>query len=489
MTEKVLIVEDEAHARNGLTELIASWGFRTDSAADGVEGLERVRQWSPGIVVTDLKMPRMDGMELLSRIKELPQRVVVVMLTAQGSIESAVDSMRMGAYDYIPKPVDPARLRTVLQNANRQREADTNVELEEVRRQSRDAGMLGPLVGSSPQMKAIFQMIERVAPSNVSVLVTGESGTGKELVARALHDLSSRRLKPFVAVNCAAIPETLIESEIFGHERGAFTGAVERRAGCFELAEEGTLLLDEIGEMPAATQAKLLRVLEDRKLRRLGSKAETPVDVRVVAATNKDPQQAVASGQLRGDLFYRLNVFNIQMPPLRDHASDIPAIAAKMIEDMNQRHGCSITGMAPALLDRLLVYDWPGNARELRNTIERATILAGAGLIQVEHLPPHFGEPGYATRFVPPSEFNAASPIPARDDERTIHVDVGTTVDEAERQLILKTLLSTHNNKTRAAEILGITTKTLQNKLKEYSSAAASSASPSAIDMPIVAAE
>lgn len=489
MTEKVLIVEDEAHARNGLTELIASWGFRTDSAADGVEGLERVRQWSPGIVVTDLKMPRMDGMELLSRIKELPQRVVVVMLTAQGSIESAVDSMRMGAYDYIPKPVDPARLRTVLQNANRQREADTNVELEEVRRQSRDAGMLGPLVGSSPQMKAIFQMIERVAPSNVSVLVTGESGTGKELVARALHDLSSRRLKPFVAVNCAAIPETLIESEIFGHERGAFTGAVERRAGCFELAEEGTLLLDEIGEMPAATQAKLLRVLEDRKLRRLGSKAETPVDVRVVAATNKDPQQAVASGQLRGDLFYRLNVFNIQMPPLRDHASDIPAIAAKMIEDMNQRHGCSITGMAPALLDRLLVYDWPGNARELRNTIERATILAGEGLIQVEHLPPHFGEPGYATRFVPPSEFNAASPIPARDDERTIHVDVGTTVDEAERQLILKTLLSTHNNKTRAAEILGITTKTLQNKLKEYSSAAASSASPSAIDMPIVAAE
>ncbi len=489
VTEKVLIVEDEAHARNGLTELIASWGFRTDSAADGVEGLERVRQWSPGIVVTDLKMPRMDGMELLSRIKELPQRVVVVMLTAQGSIESAVDSMRMGAYDYIPKPVDPARLRTVLQNANRQREADTNVELEEVRRQSRDAGMLGPLVGSSPQMKAIFQMIERVAPSNVSVLVTGESGTGKELVARALHDLSSRRLKPFVAVNCAAIPETLIESEIFGHERGAFTGAVERRAGCFELAEEGTLLLDEIGEMPAATQAKLLRVLEDRKLRRLGSKAETPVDVRVVAATNKDPQQAVASGQLRGDLFYRLNVFNIQMPPLRDHASDIPAIAAKMIEDMNQRHGCSISGMAPTLLDRLLAYDWPGNARELRNTIERATILAGTGSIQVEHLPPHFGEPGYATRFAPTSEIPTASPAHARDDDRMIHVDIGTTVDEAERQLILKTLLSTHNNKTRAAEILGITTKTLQNKLKEYSSAAASSASPSAIDMPAVAAE
>jgi DNA-binding NtrC family response regulator len=486
--EKVLIVEDEAHARNGLTELVASWGFRAECAADGVEGLERVRQWSPGIVVTDLKMPRMDGMELLIRIRELEQHVVVIMLTAQGSIESAVEAMRMGAYDYIPKPVDPGRLRTVLQNANRQREADSNVELEATRRQSRDAGMLGPLVGSSPQMKAIFQMIERVAPSNVSVLVTGESGTGKELVARCLHDLSSRHTKPFVAVNCAAIPETLIESEIFGHERGAFTGAIERRAGCFELAEEGTLLLDEIGEMPMATQAKLLRVLEDRKLRRLGSKAETPIDVRVVAATNKDPQQAVASGQLRGDLFYRLNVFNIQMPPLREHASDIPAIAQRMIEDMNQRHNCSISGIAPELLARLLKYDWPGNARELRNTIERATVLAGAGAIGVEHLPPHFGETGYATRLAPDSGPGVHDGR-ARDNDRTVHVKVGTTVDEAERQLILKTLLSTHNNKTRAAEILGITTKTLQNKLKEYSSSASSSNGASAIDTAAVAAE
>jgi DNA-binding NtrC family response regulator len=489
VAEKVLIVEDEAHARNGLTELVASWGFRAESAADGVEGLERVRQWAPGIVVTDLKMPRMDGMELLTRIRDLEQPTVVVMLTAQGSIESAVEAMRMGAYDYLPKPIDPGRLRTILQNANRQREESTNVEREELRRQSREAGVLGALVGSSAQMKAIFQMIERVAPSNVSVLVTGESGTGKELVARCLHDLSSRRTKPFVAVNCAAIPETLIESEIFGHEKGAFTGAVERRAGCFELAEEGTLLLDEIGEMPMATQAKLLRVLEDRKLRRLGSKAETPVDVRVVAATNKDPQQAVASGQLRGDLFYRLNVFNIQMPPLRDHAEDIPAIAAKMIEDMNQRHGCSISGIAPDLLSRLLAYDWPGNARELRNTIERATILAGSGAIKVEHLPPHFGEPGYATRFAPAADAVAVKPAvaAAMDDARTIHVEVGTTVDEAERQLILKTLLSTHNNKTRAAEILGITTKTLQNKLKEYSNAA--SASAVSIDAAAAAAE
>jgi DNA-binding NtrC family response regulator len=328
-------------------------------------------------------------------------------------------------------------------------------------------------------MKDIFTMIERVAPSNVSVLVTGESGTGKELAARALHDLSSRRLKPFVAVNCAAIPETLIESEIFGHEKGAFTGALERRAGCFELAEEGTLLLDEIGEMPAGTQAKLLRVLEDRKLRRLGSKVETPVDVRVVAATNKDPEKAVASGELRGDLYYRLNVFNIHMPPLRDHLMDVSAIAEKMIDDMNERHHCTVAGLKDSLMNRMETYQWPGNVRELRNTIERAVILAGSGMLGVEHLPPHFGEPGFAppptraSRMAAEGEANPASSEVQRylEDKNTVRVEVGTTVDEAERQLILKTLLSTHNNKTRAAEILGISSKTLQNKLKEYQSA------------------
>jgi DNA-binding NtrC family response regulator len=477
--EKVLIVEDEMHARTGLTELVESWGYRAECAADGLEGLEKAVAWAPAIIVTDLKMPRMDGLELLSRIGELPQRIAVVMLTAQGSIESAVDAMRMGAYDYIPKPVDPVRLKTILQNASRQREAD--VELEATRRQLRDTGVLGSLVGSSPQMKDIFTLIERVAPSNVSVLVTGESGTGKELVARALHDLSARRLKPFVAVNCAAIPETLIESEIFGHEKGAFTGALERRAGCFELAEEGTLLLDEIGEMPMATQAKLLRVLEDRKLRRLGSKVETPVDVRVVAATNKDPQSAVASGELRGDLYYRLNVFNIQMPPLRDHLMDVSSIADKMIDDMNERHHCTVAGVKDSLLTRLESYKWPGNVRELRNTIERAVILAGSGMLGVEHLPPHFGEPGFAPA---PTRVGgmAAAAAPAQsnevkrylDEANSVRVEVGTTVDEAERQLILKTLTSTHNNKTKAAEILGISSKTLQNKLKEYSNAAAS---------------
>src|SRR6201996_8513836 len=441
--EKVLIVEDELHALTGLAELVSGWGYRTDTARDGLEALERIQAWQPGIVVTDLKMPRMDGLELLERLNELNEKQAVVVLTAQGSIELAVEAMKMGAYDFLQKPVDATRLRTILSNATRQRE--TEIELEVTRRKLRETGVLGPMVGASKKMQELFALIERVAGSKVSVLITGESGTGKELVARTLHDLSPRKAKPFVAVNCAAIPETLIESEIFGHEKGAFTGALERRAGCFELAEEGTLLLDEIGEMPIGTQAKLLRVLEERKLRRLGSKIETPVDVRVVAATNKDPEKAVANGDLRGDLYYRLNVFNIQMPPLRDHLMDVSAIAEKMIEDMNQRHHCTVAGLKDSLMTKLEGYQWPGNVRELRNTIERAVIVAGLGMLGEEHLPPHFGEPGFA----PPPNRGGAAPETASgqsgevqrylNESNSVRVEVGTTVDEAERQLILKT--------------------------------------------------
>jgi DNA-binding NtrC family response regulator len=388
----------------------------------------------------------MDGLELLERLNELKQSQAVVVLTAQGSIELAVEAMKMGAYDFIQKPVDATRLRTILLNATRQRE--TERELEVTRRKLRDTGVLGSLVGSSKKMQELFALIERVAPSNVSVLITGESGTGKEMVARTLHELSPRKAKPFVAVNCAAIPETLIESEIFGHEKGAFTGALERRAGCFELAEEGTLLLDEIGEMPVGTQAKLLRVLEERRLRRLGSKVES--------ATNQDPETAVANGQLRGDLFYRLNVFNIHMPPLREHKEDIPEIVDAMLADMSRKHGRDVTAIDAEMMARLMAYDWPGNVRELRNTIERAVVLCGGSSIEARHLPPGFG-----TKVVRTS---AESSVAAN----AIQVEVGATVDEGERRLILKTLESTNNNKTRAAEILGISLKTLHNKLKDY---------------------
>ena len=464
--EKVLIVEDELHALTGLAELVSGWGYRTETARDGIEGLDKVNSWVPGIIVTDLKMPRMDGFELLKRLNDMQERQTVIVLTAQGSIERAVEAMKMGAYDFIQKPIEPARLKAVLASATHKRASEG--ELEATRSKLRSAGALGSLVGQSKQMQDIFSLIERVAPSTVSVLITGESGTGKEVVARTLHDLSPRRSKPFVAVNCAAIPETLIESEIFGHEKGSFTGALERRAGCFELAEEGTLLLDEIGEMPIGTQAKLLRVLEDRKLRRLGSKIEMPMDVRVLAATNKNPDTAVAEGALRGDLYYRLNVFNLHMPPLRDHKEDIPAIVSAMLLEMNARHGQNIEGIDVAMMDRLMDYDWPGNVRELRNTIERALILCGEGTISIRHLPSGFGE-----RITNRPAASAPAAEAPETPSNVVEVELGSTVDEAERRLILRTLEMTRNNKTRAAEILGISLKTLHNKLKEYGAAAA----------------
>jgi len=453
--EKVLIVEDEENERSGLAELITAWGYRTDTARDGLEGLEKAAVWAPGIVLTDLKMPRMDGMELLARLAEQPQQIAVVLLTAQGNIDVAVDAMKAGAYDFIQKPVDTARLKQILQNAARQR--GTTLELEVTRRKLRDTGVLGSMVGSSRAMQEIFRLVEMVAPSTASVLITGESGTGKEMVARTIHELSPRKNKPFVAINCSAIPETLIESEIFGHEKGAFTGALERRAGCFELAEEGTLLLDEIGEMPIATQAKLLRVLEDRKLRRLGSKAETTVDVRVLAATNKMPEEAVARGQLRNDLYYRLNVFNIHLPALRDHKEDVPQLVESLLKEMQIKHGREAGGVSEPVLEMFKNYNWPGNVRELRNALERAVIVCDGTLIEPRHLPPNFGSAGLRT------------PAGAGDG---IRLEVGTTVETAEKMLILKTLAATNNNKTRAAEILGISLKTLHNKLKEYGGSA-----------------
>jgi DNA-binding NtrC family response regulator len=453
MPEKVLIVDDEEPARTGVAELVSSWGYRTEMAKDGLEALDKVVTWSPAIVVTDLAMPRMDGMELIQRLAEQPQELKVVVVTANTEVSSAVEAMKLGAYDYITKPIDFKRLRAILQNASLLQ--DTERELEVTRRNLRNSGVLGRLVGKSKKMQEIFGLIERVAPTTASVLITGESGTGKEMVARTLHDLSPRKPKPFVAINCSAIPETLIESEIFGHEKGAFTGALERRAGCFELAEEGTLLLDEIGEMPSGTQAKLLRVLEDRKFRRLGSKVETEANVRVLAATNKVPEEAVARGELRNDLYYRLNVFNIHMPPLREHKEDLPEIVEALLNDLNEKHGTEAVTVEDAVMKAFQNYSWPGNVRELRNTLERAVILTGSKVVETKHLPPGFGTAQVRT---------------AEVDPNAIHLGVGTTVEEAEKQLILRTLASTSNNKTRAAEILGISLKTLHNKLKEYGS-------------------
>jgi len=447
VAERVLIVEDDAAARIGLEQLVKSWGFVAESAGDGEEALEKVTTFRPAIVITDLVMPRMDGLELLRALQQQGADATTLLLTAQGTVETAVEAMKEGAYDYLTKPVDLQRLKILLDKIVERLE--TMREVKALRRQLREHGTFGPMIGNAPEMRKIYQVVEQASPTSASVLITGESGTGKELVAQTIHQLSPRATFPFVAINCAAIPETLLESEIFGHEKGAFTGASDRRQGCFELADRGTLFLDEIGEMTPATQVKLLRVLQERTFRRLGGRGEQSVDVRVIAATNVEPLEAVAKGKLREDLFYRLNVFSFRLPPLRERKEDLPLLIQSFINEFNTRNQKSIAGVDHQAMRLLEHYAWPGNVRELRNVIERATILAPGPFIETKHLPPVLGDE------------------PAMQHQPQVALGPGTTVEEAERRLILMTLEHTRDNKTRAAEILGISLKTLHNKLNK----------------------
>jgi DNA-binding NtrC family response regulator len=454
---RILIADDEDAQRDGLASMIRSWGYAAETAADGQEALEKILAAPPSVLLTDLKMPRMDGFELLRRLGAENVNTPAIVLTAFGNIETAVSTIHeLGAFWFLEKPIQPAALRILLERAAAH--ARLAGETARLQRQLSSQGSLGNLAGSTPAMRQIFSLIEQVAPSKAAVLITGESGTGKELVARALHSLSKRSNGPFVALNCAAMPESLIESELFGHEKGAFTGALERRAGCFELAEGGTLLLDEIGDMPANTQAKLLRVLEDSRVRRLGGRSELEVDVRVLASTNKNLAEAIRKGDFREDLYYRLNVFEITLPPLRDRMDDVPTLCEALLTELNRKHGTKVVALETAAMSLLEKHDWPGNVRELRNVLERAVILAGEKEVGVEHLPP-------ALTGVRPAR--AAS---TNGDEPFLALEPGTTVHDAEKALILRTLEMTHNNKTRAAEILGISLKTLFNKLKEYGS-------------------
>ncbi|MFZ0878285.1 MAG: sigma-54 dependent transcriptional regulator, partial [Candidatus Acidiferrales bacterium] len=416
------------------------------------EALAKFGEFQPSVILADVELPGINGLELLQRLGDEIQNIPVIIITGRGSDERVVQAIEAGAFWYIEKPLKPPVLRALLDRVlGKVRDQRA---LASLTRELRDTGKLGSLVGTSKPMQEVMHQIDMAAPSTASVLVTGETGSGKEIVARTIHQLSPRAERPFVAINCSAIPESLMESEIFGHERGAFTGAAERRLGCFELADGGTLLLDEIGEMPAPTQAKLLRVLEDHKVRRLGSKTETPIDVRVVAATNKDPQQAVAKGILRQDLFFRLNVFHIHLPPLREHKEDLSALVDHLIRDLNVKHARQISGVGSEVMDLFKSYPWPGNVRELRNVLERAAIACERGTIGRQHLP---GDFGHAAAI----ESSALSGL---------QFPVGTTVEAAERELILQTLAATNQNKTRAAELLGISLKTLHNKLKEYES-------------------
>jgi DNA-binding NtrC family response regulator len=455
----VLVVDDELNQRSALAAMLEAWGYRAETAADGAEALDKLREFDAAAIVTDLMMPGMDGAELLKRLREQGNAPPAIVLTAFGNMETAIRMVHdLGAFWFLEKPLQTGALRLLLERAVAQRRlAEYSERLE---RQLSSQGVLGELVGASAPMREIFSLIRQVAPTTATVLITGESGTGKELAARALHQLSPRRDGPFVAVNCAAMPETLIESELFGHEKGAFTGAVERRRGCFELAHGGTLLLDEIGEMPLATQAKLLRVLEERRVRRLGGSKEIEVDVRVLGASNRRLEEEVRAGRFREDLYFRLHVFEIRMPPLRERLEDLPLLCEAMIRELNQRHQCQVAGVSPEALALLRQQSWPGNVRELRNALERAVILAGSGMLGRQHF----------AGLAPAAREPAGSAAPAPDE---IRLRVGTTVDEAERALIEATLRYTGNNRTRAAAILGISQKTLFNKLREYGSQAA----------------
>ena len=439
----ILIVDDNAVMSEALSEAARDLGHKVCVAPSGAAALALLDDQAVDAVLLDLRMPGMDGLEVLRRMRSRPRPPPVTILTAHATATNTIEAMRIGAFDHLTKPIGREALARALNGML--------AALAEPRSSRREVPQDG-LIGSSEAIRRVQKTIGVLADSIATVLITGETGTGKELVARAIHEHGHRAGKPFVAVNCAAIPAELIESELFGHVRGAFTGATADRRGAFREAEHGTLLLDEIGEMPAPTQAKLLRVLEDRKVRRLGSKTETPVDVRVVAATNKDPEQAVSSGHLRQDLYFRLNVFHINLPPLREHKEDIPLLAEHILRDINVKHSKTVKGVGAEVMDIFMSHTWPGNIRELRNVLERSAIMCERDLITRACLPGEFGK----TQAKSPSDLGA------------IKFPIGTTVDAMERELILQTLAATGNNKTRAAELLGISLKTLHNKLKEY---------------------
>ncbi|HMC62646.1 MAG TPA: sigma-54 dependent transcriptional regulator [Candidatus Solibacter sp.] len=445
---RILIVDDDERQRTALTAMLPERDFETQVAADGQEALERLTSFNPDVIVADLVMPRMDGFELLRHLKERGDLTPAIALTGFGSMEKALSAVHdLKAFWFLEKPVEPRAFKILLERAiHYKRSLQKTDELE---RDLSLRGVLGDLVGTSPAMQQIFSVIRQVAPTSVPVLICGESGTGKELVAREIHKCSPRADGPFVAINAAALPESLIESELFGHEKGAFTGAMERSAGCFEQAHRGTLFLDEIGEMPTSTQPKLLRVLEDLRVRRLGGKTEIPVDARVLAATS----QSLAT-HLREELYYRLSVFQIVIPPLRERKEDIPPIADVMLQNLNRKHGTRITGLDAEVLDLLHRYDWPGNVRELRNVLERAAIVRSAGLIR----PADLASPAFSVG----SGRNAQQ---SSVHDGPLVLQPGQPLMKLEEAYIKLTLDHVRGNRKLAAEMLGISLRTLQNRI------------------------
>lgn len=443
---KILVVDDEAALREMLQVRLESWGYTCRVAADVAQAEVLAAEFEPDIILSDVIMPDATGLDLLRRLRDPDgQLLPVVLMTAHGCIDTAVEAMKGGAVDFLTKPLDNAKLLAVLEDVaeevrsrRRARALENSIEAD---------GPLGGLVGQSKPMDELRDLVSLIASSDASALITGESGTGKEVVARAIHNLSDRRDRPWFAINAAAMPENLIESELFGHEKGAFTGAIRSRPGCFEQADGGTLFLDELTEMPANLQPKLLRILETGRVRRLGGEEETGFDVRVLAASNRDPARAMEEGRLREDLFYRLNVFEVVVPPLRNRTEDLPLLSQHFVREFNAKHDTQVYGLRDTSTELLARYRWPGNVRELRNLLERAVIVARSGWLE----PGHF--PGYLRESEAPQE-----PV--------ITVPVGTPAAEAERQLILKTLEFVGNNKAEAARRLRLDVKTIRNKLR-----------------------
>ena len=441
----ILIVDDERNTREGLQRALQD-RYNVLLAEDSQKAVQTLESTPVDVMLTDLRMPGVDGMGLLRRAMSLTNPPVCIMMTAYGSIENAVQAMQAGAYHYVTKPVNLDELELVIQRALNSRRIEVeNVNLHQ--QIDRRYG-LENIIGESPAMRQLFETVQQVAPSRATVLITGETGTGKELIAKAIHNLSPRKNGAFIAVHAAALPSTLLESELFGHEKGAFTGAVERRIGRFELADGGTLFLDEVSELEPSIQVKLLRVLEERAFERVGGAKTLQVDVRLVAATNKDLKKLVSEGKFRDDLFYRLSVVTIDLPPLRERRDDIPLLVKAFLDEFGRENSKQVRELTPEALNVLLAYDWPGNVRELRNAIEQMVVLARAERLTVRDMP---------------------AVIRGSADLTKINVvRAGMTVEEAERQLIVQALTETNSNRTKAAQKIGISRRTLHRKLKEF---------------------
>ena len=445
MNFTILIIDDEKNIREGLSAALELDGYSVKLAANGAEGLALIEKGDIDLVITDLRMPGISGEEVLAKVRGESPGIPVIVLTGHGSIDTAVDAMRNGAYDFLTKPLSLDRLSLIVKRALAGRELE--IRHSSLQQELDAKASFESIIGKSAEMQRIFQMVRKAADSKASVLITGESGTGKELIANALHNLSPRKNHPFIKVHCAALSETLLESELFGHEKGAFTGAAARKRGRFELANTGTIFLDEIGEINQNVQIKILRVLQDKRLERVGGEDTLEVDVRVIAATNRNLEEEIAQGRFREDLFYRLNVVHIQVPPVGDRKDDIPLMLNAFLDEFNRENNKSITGFDARSRSALYKYDWPGNIRQLRNCVESAVVMCSGNEITLEDLPPT---------------------VRGAAESNVIQVPVGISMAEAEKIIIQQNLASNQGNKSKTADILGIGRKTLHRKLEEY---------------------